>query len=352
MNVLWPGFLLLLGLLPVLVAVYVWVLRRRRKLAVRYSSLALVRAALPRYSWLRRHLPFALFVLALASLIGALSRPVAVVQVPSGQATVILALDVSRSMCSTDIPPSRLGAAQAAALSFIERQEPGTQVGLVAFAGFSALVQAPTTDQNLLVDAVRGLTPGRGTAIGSGIFESVNAIAEINDNIEPVTGASLSAALESESAQTGEAGEVVYAPEIIVLLTDGVTTTGVPPLLAAQQAALRGIRVYTIGFGTSGGGTGSVCGGWGGGGFGWGGGGGGGFRRGIDEATLIQVADMTGAEYYAAESANELQEVFRDLPATFQTRPETTEITFAFAGLGALLAALALALALRWQPVM
>jgi Ca-activated chloride channel family protein len=222
----------------------------------------------------------------------------------------------------------------------------------VAFAGFSALVQAPTTDQNLLVDAVRGLTPGRGTAIGSGIFESVNAIAEINDNIEPVTGASLSAALESESAQTGEAGEVVYAPEIIVLLTDGVTTTGVPPLLAAQQAALRGIRVYTIGFGTSGGGTGSVCGGWGGGGFGWGGGGGGGFRRGIDEATLIQVADMTGAEYYAAESANELQEVFRDLPATFQTRPETTEITFAFAGLGALLAALALALALRWQPVM
>ena len=292
MSFQWPGILLLLALLPLSVAVYLWVLRRRRKFAVRFSSLALVRAALPRHSWLRRHLPFVLLLAALGSLIGALARPVAVVQVPTGQATIILALDVSRSMCSTDIPPSRLQAAKEAALSFIDRQAPNTQMGLVAFAGFSALVQAPTTDQSLLQEAVRGLSPGRGTAIGSGIFESLNAIAEVNDAVEPVTNASLSGAFE-RLEPTSE--DVEFAPEIVVLLTDGVTTTGVPPLLAAQLAAERGIRVYTIGFGTAGGGTGSVCGGWGGGGFGFGGGGGG-FRRGIDEATLILVADLTGGE--------------------------------------------------------
>ncbi len=344
MDLLWPGFLILLALLPLSVAAYLIILRRRRKFAVRYSSLALVRAALPQQAQWRRHLPFALLLLALASLIGALSRPVAVVQVPSGQATIILAMDVSRSMCATDIAPSRLAAAKTAALSFIDDQSPNTQMGLVAFAGFSALIQAPTTDQDLLQDAVRGLTTGRGTAIGSGILESLNAIAEVNDDIAPVTG-------PLTDAQLAPGAAVEFAPEIIVVLTDGVTTTGIPPLEAAEQAAVRGIRIYTIGFGTAGGGSGSVCGGGQGFGFGGGGGGGGGnFRRGIDEPTLIQVADMTGGDYYSAESAGELKEVLDSLPASFSTRPQTTEITFAFAALGALLALVAMTLALLWMP--
>src|SRR5918911_1027028 len=123
MDLLWPGFLLLLGLLPLIVVAYIWVLRRRRRFAVRYSSLALVREALPHQSRLRRHLPFALFLLALASLVIALGRPVAIVSVPTGQTTIILAIDVSGSMRSTDIPPSRLEAAQVAALSFIRHQK-------------------------------------------------------------------------------------------------------------------------------------------------------------------------------------------------------------------------------------
>src|SRR5262245_6537963 len=147
MDWLWPGFLLLLGLLPVLVGLYIWALRRRGRAAVRYSSLALVREALPRQPWWRRHLPFALFVLALASLMLALARPVAVVSVPTGQVTIMLTMDVSRSMCSTDIPPNRLEAAKAAALSFIHRQNSNTQIGLVAFAGYAELVQMPTNDQ-------------------------------------------------------------------------------------------------------------------------------------------------------------------------------------------------------------
>src|SRR5437867_10023846 len=128
MDLLWPGFLLLLGLLPLIIAAYIWMLRRRRRFAVRYSSLALVREALPHQSRLRRHLPFALFLLALASLVIALGRPVAIVSVPTDQTTIILAIDASGSMRATDIQPSRLDAAEAAALYFIHRQRSGTQI--------------------------------------------------------------------------------------------------------------------------------------------------------------------------------------------------------------------------------
>ena len=135
MSFLWPGFLLLLGLVPLLIAGYIWALRRRRS-ALRYSSLSLVRAALPRYSRWRRHVPFALFLLALSVLSIAMARPVQIVSVPTGQATILLALDVSGSMRQNDIPPSRLQAAQSAALSFIQSQRPGTEIGIVAFAGY------------------------------------------------------------------------------------------------------------------------------------------------------------------------------------------------------------------------
>src|SRR5215211_5469825 len=149
MEILWPGFLILLGLVPLLIAIYIWTLRRRR-VGLRFSSLSLVRAALPRYSRLRRHLPFALLMLGLTSLIVALARPVNVVAVPSGQATIMLAMDVSGSMRQVDIRPSRLEAAQEAALRFIQRQKSSTQIGIVAFAGYAELVQQPTSDQEAL----------------------------------------------------------------------------------------------------------------------------------------------------------------------------------------------------------
>ena len=185
MDILWPASLLLLGLIPLLIAAYVWVQRRRRRFTVRYSSLDLVRAALPRTARLRRHLPFALFLLALGALILALSRPVAIAAVPTSRATIILSLDVSRSMCSTDIPPNRLQAAEAAALKFVERQKVSTRIGLVAFAGFAELIMTPTTDPELLADAIDSLTTGRRTAIGSGILEAIDAIAEIDGAVAP-----------------------------------------------------------------------------------------------------------------------------------------------------------------------
>lgn len=352
MDALWPGFLLLLGAIPPIIALYWWALRRRRRFVVRYSSLALVRDALPRANW-RRHLPFALFLLALASLAVALSRPVAIVAVPTNQTTIILAIDVSRSMCSTDIPPNRLMAAQAAALSFIQSQESSTQIGIVAFAGGAEVVQPPTRDPELLQDAVASLITGQRTAIGSGILRSLDVIAEVDENVAP------SVSDASSGPKPTPVPRGAYAPDIIVLLTDGASNSGPLPLDAARQAADRGVRVYTIGFGTESGSEFPVCpsqlqGGepfGGGGGGGRGPGGGGRFRRGIDEATLKGIAEVTDGEYYSAESAGELVEVFEGLPTHLITKHETTEISVAFAALGALLAATAIILSLNRNPL-
>jgi Ca-activated chloride channel family protein len=350
---LWPGFLFLLGFIPLLVAAYIWLLRRRRRYTVRFSSLSLVREAVTQQSWLRRHLPFILMLLALTGLILALARPVAIVSVPTGRATIILAMDVSRSMCSTDIPPNRLDAAQGAAMSFIESQKSSTQIGIVAFAGFAELIITPTTDQEVLADAIESLTTGRRTAIGSAIVKSLEAIAEIDGNVAPMVTSPERGGFEPTPVPQG-----AYAPSIIVLLTDGASNQGPWPLDAAQEAVDRGVRVYTIGFGTAEGGrmdcSASLLGNdpFGGQQFGGGfGGGGGQFRRGIDEETLMEIADMTGGTYYAPESADELHEVFQSLPTYLITRHETTEISVAFVAFGALLAAMAIILAFAWHPL-
>lgn len=269
----------------------------------------------------------------------------------------MLAMDVSRSMCSTDISPNRLVAASEAALSFIQGQPASTVIGIVGFAGFAELIHPPTGDQEVLEDVVVSLTTGRRTAIGSGILESLDAIAEFDQSIAPTVRD------PRTDAQPTPMPSGVYVPSIVVLLTDGASNAGPEPLDAAQQAVDRGVRVYTIGFGTARGGrmncgqqflggsqlsSGPFAGGQ------FGGGGdpqGGGFRRGIDEETLKAVSAMTGGEYYSAESAEELHAVFDSLPTSLITRPEITEISFIFAAIGALLAALAIGLSLRWNPL-
>ncbi len=344
MELLWPGFLYLLGLIPILILTYIWILRRRKPFAVRYSSLSLVQAALPQQSHWRRHIPFALFLLAMSSLIMAVSRPVSTVKVPASNATVILAMDVSRSMCSTDILPSRLEAAKEAALQFVEDQDGNTQIGVVAFAGFAVLVQPPTRDQDLLVTAIKNLTTARRTAIGEGILMSLDAISEIDDSISsPYSG------IETVPLPEGQ-----YVPAIVVVLTDGVSTTGTHPLEAAQLSKERGVRVYTIGFGTDHNTSAMNCGYQiqNGDQFGQSfGGGGGGFRREIDEETLKQVADMTGGTYHLASSSDELQDVFQNLPTQLMTVTETTEVSVMFVVIGAMLVMLALTLSILWHPI-
>ena len=348
MSLLWPGLLSLFLLIPIAIGIYIWILRRRRRFAVRYSSLSLVREALAKQSWLRKHFPFLLFLLALSSLILALTRPVATVLIPSNEATVILAMDVSLSMCSTDIAPNRLEVAKDAAMSFVQDNSSGRQVGLVAFAGFAELIQPPTTDLRDLENAIGALVPARRTAIGSAILRSIDAIAEVDDRVAP-------SELRQSTSSSPATPEGEYLPHIVVLLTDGASNAGPLPLSAAEQAVERGIRVYTIGFGTTNNSSPMNCGDgdlFGFGGFGSPfGGGGGGFRREIDEDTLKQIADMTGGEYYSATSASELIEVFRNLPTYVVATTETTEISVFFTAFAVLLTILAFLLALRWHPL-
>jgi Ca-activated chloride channel family protein len=351
MNLLWPWLLLFLWLIPLIVAVYIWMLRRKGRFAVRYSSLWLIREAVPKWSRWRRHLPFALFLLGLTSLITAMARPVANVEVPLNRTTIILALDVSRSMCATDVFPNRLTVAQEAALAFIEDQPPGTQIGIVAFAGFAEIVVPPTRNKEDLQKAIRSFTTSIGTTIGSAILKSIDSIAEINPAVTPSN-----FILETEDNEPQPAEEA-YQPDIIVLLTDGANSQGPNPLDAAQQATDRRVRIYTIGFGTTEPGR-MVCTaqqlgsnifeGSFGGGFG---GGGGNFRRFlvIDEPTLQAVADMTGGTYFQAESAEQLLEVFLNLPTQIVLQKEALEISVVFTTLGAILVIVAISLSLIWN---
>ena len=240
----WPPALLALLAVPLLAGAYAWQLRRRRRRAVRYSSVALIKAVAPRRSAWKRHAPVALLLAALAALGLAAARPQVRMDVPVSQSALILALDVSGSMCATDVDPNRLTAAQAAVRDFVQAQNANTSIGLVLFAGFAQVAVPPTTEREPLLHAIDSLTTGRGTTIGAAILKSVDAIAEINPDVAPADpgGAAPGAAAPRPPGS--------YAPEIVVLLTDGANTRGVEPVDAAEIAAERGVRVYPIGFGT------------------------------------------------------------------------------------------------------
>ncbi|HEX2706332.1 MAG TPA: VWA domain-containing protein, partial [Candidatus Lustribacter sp.] len=256
MTFSWTYALVALALVPAALAAYLWLLRRRRRTAIRFSNVALVRAALPARSRWRRHVPFALVLAAVGLLALGSARPQVSVQVPMQRTSVILAIDVSRSMCAVDVEPNRLSAAQEAVRGFIQDQDDDTRIGLVAFAGYAELVVAPTVDRQSLVDAVDALTTGRGTTIGAAILKAVDAIAAINPDVAPVgpteadgeTGGD-DRGWGSGPAPSPSAGPVPApsptparepVPDIVVLLTDGANTRGITPVAAARVAATRG----------------------------------------------------------------------------------------------------------------
>jgi Ca-activated chloride channel family protein len=352
MSFSWPFALLLLLVVPVLLGAYVWQLRRKRKQAVRYSSIALIRAALPRRSRWRRHVPVALLLASIAGLAMATARPQVSVEVPLGRTSIILALDVSGSMCATDVEPNRLKVAQDAARAFVKDQVAGTRIGIVAFAGFAQLVVPPTTDKTKLTNAIDNLTTARGTVIGAAMLTALDAIAEVNPDVHP------SSSVGTGGPPAGAPSDDDYVPDIIVLLTDGANTRGIGPVDAAKQVADQRVRVYTIGFGTTNP-TEMVC-------TreqlgaaaldenGFAGGGGpprGGFRQAlvIDEPTLQEVADITGGTFYKAEDADQLRGVFSGLPNQIELQKEHREISVAFAIAGAVLAMAAIGLSLLWN---
>jgi Ca-activated chloride channel family protein len=351
MSFSWPWALLALLVLPLVVAAWWLARRRRRRATVRVTSIALVAAAVTGRSRWQRRVPAALLGVGLAVLAVGAARPQATVPEASSSSTIMLALDVSGSMCSTDVKPNRITAAEQSAGAFIKSQAGGPRIGIVVFSGTAVVLVPPTTDTQQLLSALGGLTTGGGTAIGEGILTSLDAIAQVDPSVAP-TGATVKRNLGAG-----------YADDVIVVLTDGSNNRGVDPPVAAKEAAARGVRVFTIGYGTDNpaelacsatqfGGFGAG-GGFGGGGFGGGGAGGGGAGGGnpfnADYAALKQISNATGGTFYRAQDASQLSSALGKLPAAFTVVHKHVDIAAAFAALGGLLIAVAVALSLWWN---
>ena len=341
-HFLWPQFLWLLLLLPVLVLVYLWMQRRKKKLALRYASLALVREAVGKRVGWRRHIPPLLLLAALTALIVASARPVAVIALPSNQQTIILAMDVSGSMRATDVEPNRLVAAQNAAKAFLKDLPRDVKVGIVAFAGSAQVAQLPTVNRDDLVTAIDRFQLQRATATGNAIVISLatifpNAGIELQQLSFDRMRGGMGRSLDQPPPKQNEFIPVPpgsYNSAAIIMLTDGQRTTGVDPIEAAKLAADRGVKVYTVGVGTVDGETIGF--------EGWS------MRVRLDEETLKAIAQKTAAEYYYAGTAQDLQKVYQNLSSRLTLEKKETEVSALFALAGALLALLAGGLSVLW----
>lgn len=345
----WPQMLWLLVAVPLLAAAYAWQQRRRARWALRYPSLATVRQAARAQHW-RRHLPAGLLLIALAALLLAAARPLALAPGVSRQATVLLVMDVSLSMHASDIPPSRLAAAQDAARSFVQALPRHVLVGVVSFAETAQLVQRPTHRREDVLAAIARFQLQRGTAVGSGI---VAALA----TLFPQAGIDLGELLYGTADGLGNpAPGQVQAPTrptpsarpaftpvppgsttsaALLLLTDGRSTGGVDALQAAKMAAERGVRIYTVGLGTRNGGAAGTP--------GWS------ELLELDEPTLKTIAHMTLGRYFQADSTEALHQVYTQLGTRLQLQDQEIELAAPLALVALALLLTAATLAWCWR---
>lgn len=342
MFFLWPGYLWFLLLLALMPAAYLWLLRRRNKAALRFSSLGVVQAAVAGRQW-RRHLPPALLLLACAGLLLAAARPVARVPLPWARTTVMLAIDVSLSMRVSDVKPTRLVAAQDAAKRFLQEVPKTIEVGLVTFAGSSQVAQRATLDRDALVTAIDGFQMQMGTAVGNAIVLSLAQLfpdqgIELADLNTGSSGSPRGRSLDDKAKPPPRPFTPVapgsYNSAAIILLSDGRRTTGVDTLAAAKMAADRGVRVHVVGLGTAEGDVSAPD--------------GMAIYMKLDEPTLREVARMTGGDYHHAGTAEALRSVYENLGSRVQVLTRETEISAVFALASALVAMAAAALSMRW----
>jgi Ca-activated chloride channel homolog len=342
MTFLWPEMLWLLLVVPALIAGYFLLLGRKRQAALRYASLSMVKEAIGAGQRFRRHIPPLLFLVALIAMIVAIARPAAVVTLPSQHRTIILAMDVSGSMRATDVEPNRISAAQAAAKAFVAEQPASVRIGVVSFAGTASVVQMPTQNRADIVAAIDRFQLQRATAIGSGIIVSLATIF-------PEAGIDVSSLIYGRNAprgvpldQTGKTEQPEFKPvppgsytsAAIILLTDGQRTTGPDSIEAARMAADRGVRVFTVGFGTRSGET-IGFGGWS-------------MRVRLDEETLKAIAKMTHGEYFYAGTAADLKKVYESLNARLVLEKKEMEISALFSAAAAVAALASAILSLLW----
>jgi Ca-activated chloride channel family protein len=346
MTFLWPDMLWLLLSAPVLIGTYFFLLRKRRKLAMPFPYLALIKQGLDRRAAIRRHIPPALLLMAISLLIGALARPSAVVVLPSRGGTIIMAMDVSASMKSTDVSPNRIIAAQVAAKTLIRDRAQQTRIGIVKFSNSAYLVQSPTVDSVALNAAIDNLSPQFTTAIGDAVYAALQMIFPDIDVDALIPGHD-----GSEFVAVGDSATRPNAPPrpkpvlsfvqpgsyhsaAVILMTDGRNTAGPDPVEAARLAANLGVRIFTIGFGTpvrqirnlEGTDTYTI----------------------LDEVTLRQMADMTKGLYFHAQSSDELAKIYKQLTTSIEKRPEETEVTVVFVAAATALCALSVLLSMLW----
>jgi Ca-activated chloride channel family protein len=342
MTFFWPEMLAALSLVPALIAGYFYLLRRQRESALKFASLGMVKEAMGRGQKFRRHLPPLLFLIALIALIVAAARPAAIVSLPSRYQTIILAMDVSGSMRAVDVQPSRLAAAQAAARAFVADQPANVRIGVVSFAATASVVQTPTHNREDIVAAIDRFQLQRGTAIGSGIIVSLATIfpdagIDVSSFIygrNSPRGMPLEQAGKSDKPEFKPVPPGSYTSAAIILLTDGQRTTGPDSIEAAQLAADRGVRVFTVGFGTPAGETIGF--------EGWS------MRVRLDEETLKTIANMTRGQYFYAGTATDLKKVYDSLNTKFLLEKKEMEISALFAGGAGLVALIAAFLSLLW----
>jgi Ca-activated chloride channel family protein len=339
MNFLWPGMLPLLLLVPLLVGFYLWLLRRRRELVVRYASLGLVKQALGSQSVWRRHVPPALFLLSITTLLLAAARPLAVIMLPTQQETVMLAMDVSGSMRAADVLPNRLEASQNAAKAFLAELPRQVKVGIVAFAGSAQVAQIPTHNREDLVSAIDRFQLQRGTAIGNGIVLSLATLfPDAGIDIGNLTyGRARGISLDQPASAAKEFRPVApgsYGSAAIILLTDGQRTTGIDSMEAAKMAAERGVRIYTVGVGTVDGETIGF--------EGWS------MHVRLDEETLKAIAHRTQGEYFHAATAEDLKKVYQTLSSRLSVEKKETEISALLALLAAVFMLTGAGLSMFW----
>lgn len=328
MSFIWPAMLLFMLLIPMFILLYLRMQERRQQLVARYGSFTLTHGG-GRKPGIRRHIPPLFFLISLTILIVALARPQAVVALPRFEGSLILAFDISASMAADDMEPTRMDAAKAAVQEFVLRQPPTVVIGVVAFSDSGIAVQQPTLDRDAILAAIRRLTPARGTSLGNGMLASLNTILAGAEETNYYSNRTPEPTPSPTPVPPG-----IYTPAVVVLLTDGENTEEPDPLEAAQTAADRGVRIFTVGIGSPEGAILNIE------GFN--------VHTRLDEAMLQQISQITGGVYYNAQTQQDLLDIYDTLHAQLVIKPEEMEITPIFAGISILTLMIGGIISLLW----
>lgn len=329
MSFVWPTLLISLLLIPVLVFIYFRMQRRRKDLAAKFGALGMVRDARGRGPGGYQHVPPMMFLGGIAILLVSMARPQATVSIPRLEGTVILTFDISGSMAATDLQPTRMEAAKAAATQFVKNQPSSVLIGIVAFSDGGVAVQPPTDNREETLAAIERLVPRRGTSIANGLLVTLNTIV-VHNGGQPIL----------KSSPNGETPESVPQPQgwypssVVVLLSDGENNQEPDPIAVADLAADLGVRIYTVGIGSPQGVDLEVE----------------GFtvHTQLDEGMLQSISLISGGQYYSAANENDLFRIYNDLEPKLSMKREDMEITSLFAGLGMLVFLIGGVLSMFW----